>query len=158
MEKTNRVKQASVLLLITLMLMSSGLVVASTPMNSDSTTMTRFSKSSNGGAPNLTVESLKGGRGISAILTNTGNASATNITWSIVISGKRIFHGAQSTGTIANLAPGNTSKIHTTSLLLGLGKITINATATCTEGATYTELGTGALLLIFAIGVREALP
>jgi|GEM_PF-4947411 len=158
MNKTRRFKQASTLLLITLMIMSSSIVLASTRTNSVSTAVTRFSKELNGGAPNLTIENLKGGRGISAILTNVGNASATNITWSIVISGKKIFHGAQSTGHIASLAPGNTSRIHTTALLLGLGKITINATATCAEGATYTELGTGTLLLIFAIGVKEALP
>jgi hypothetical protein len=108
--------------------------------------------------PSLTIEDFKGGRGISAVLSNVGNGTATNVTWTIDITGKHIFYGAHSTGHLASLAPGNSTKIYNTALLLGVGKIYINATATCAEGATYSEEGTGILILIFVIGVKEPLP
>jgi hypothetical protein len=104
--------------------------------------------------PILTIEAFKGGRGINAVLKNVGNGTATNITWSIDIVGKHIFYGAHSVGQIASLAPGNSTKIYNTALLLGLGKIYINATATCAEGATCSHEGKGFLLLIFVIGVK----
>jgi len=107
--------------------------------------------------PILIIKDFKGGRGISAVLTNVGNGTATNITWSIDIIGKHIFHGAHSTGYITSLAPGNSTKIYNTALLLGLGKISINATASCAEGATCSAEGTGFLFMMFVLGVKEPL-
>jgi len=104
--------------------------------------------------PILTIEAFKGGRGINAVLKNVGNATATNVSWNIDIVGKHIFYGAHSTGHLASLAPGNSTKILNTALLLGFGKITINAAATCAEGVTASKGGTGFLVLIFVIGVK----
>jgi hypothetical protein len=106
---------------------------------------------------NLTVENFKGGIGVSAVVKNVGNGTATNITWSIDLVGKMIFKGNHWTGSFESLAPGDTMKIKT-GLILGFGKIYINATATCAEGATYSEEGQGILLLFLAIGVKEPLP
>ncbi len=108
-------------------------------------------------APSLTVEDFKGGIGVSAVVKNVGNGTATNITWSIDLVGKMIFKGNHWTGSIESLAPGDTQKIKT-GVILGFGKIYINATATCAEGATYSEEGQGILLLFLAIGVKEPLP
>jgi hypothetical protein len=107
--------------------------------------------------PNLTIEQFKGGFGLSAMVKNTGDAAATNITWTISLDGKMIFLGKNTTGTITNIAPGD-SVIIKTGLVLGFGKTNIVATATCDEGATYTEDGTAFVLLFFVIGVTEPLP
>jgi hypothetical protein len=111
----------------------------------------------NATAPSLTIEDFKGGIGISATVKNVGNATGTSIIWSIDLVGKMIFKGNHWTGSIESLAPGDTMKIKT-GLILGFGKIYINATATCAEGATYSEEGTGILFLFLTLGIKEPLP
>jgi len=110
-----------------------------------------------GAAPNLTVGDFKGGLGVRAVVKNSGNGTATNITWSIDLEGKLVFLWGHTTGNISSLAPGGTAKI-LTGLILGLGKITIVATATCEEGVTCTEDGTAIVILFFVVGVSEPLP
>jgi hypothetical protein len=110
-----------------------------------------------GAAPDLTVGDFKGGLGVHAVVKNSGNGTATNITWSIDLEGKLVFLGGHTTGNISSLAPGGTAKI-TTGLILGLGKITIEATATCEQGVSCTEDGTAIVLLFFVVGVSEPLP
>jgi hypothetical protein len=107
--------------------------------------------------PILTVEQFKGGFGLSAVVKNTGDAAATNVSWSINLDGKMIFLGRNTTGTISSIAPGDSVTIKT-GLILGFGKTNIEATATCEEGATYTEEGSAFILLFFVIGVTEPLP
>ena len=107
--------------------------------------------------PNLTVENFKGGFGLSAVVTNTGDAVATNVTWSINLDGKLIFRARNTTGTIPSIAPGD-SVIIKTGVILGFGKTNIEATATCEEGATYTEDGSAFILLFLVVGVTEPLP
>jgi hypothetical protein len=110
-----------------------------------------------GAAPKLMVGDFKGGLGFHAVVKNSGNGTATNITWSIDLQGKMIFHGGRTTGNISSLAPGGTAKINT-GLILGLGKTTIVVTATCEQGVTCTEDGTALVLLFFVVGVSEPLP
>jgi hypothetical protein len=107
--------------------------------------------------PVLTIEQFKGGFGLSAVVKNTGNAPATNVSWTINLDGKMIFLGKNTTGTITSIAPGD-SVIIKTGLVLGFGKTNIVATATCAEGATYTEDGSAFVLLFFVVGVTEPLP
>jgi PKD repeat protein len=107
-------------------------------------------------ALDLTIGDFIGGIGISAMVTNAGNSTATNITWSIDLRGKMILHGSHWTGNISSLLSGDTAKIKT-GLILGFGKITIIATATCTEGATDTENRTALLLLFFVVRISEPL-
>jgi hypothetical protein len=106
--------------------------------------------------PHLIIEDFNGGIGIRAIVTNTGNGTATNITWSMDLQGKMIFHGTHWTGNISSLSLGDTAKIQT-GLILGFGKITIVATATCAEGVTDTEDRTAFVLLFFVVGISEPL-
>ena len=101
--------------------------------------------------PNLTVEGFKGGIGFSAVVKNIGDDPVTNITWSIDLKGNHV------TGKISSLAPGDTAKIKT-GLILGFGKTNIVVTATCEEGATYTQNGTAFLLIFFVVGVSETVP
>jgi hypothetical protein len=156
MEKTKIVKQACVFLIIALITVSPGIVLANTTPN-DIQIKTYSAAGTTFGAPNLTVENYKGGFGISAVVKNVGDALATNISWNMDLVGKMIFFGDHSTGLISSLAPGDTAKIKT-GLILALGKIYINTTATCAEGATYSEEGTAIMLLFFAVGVSEPLP
>jgi len=107
--------------------------------------------------PNLTVEQFKGGFGLSAVVTNIGNAVATNVNWSIVLDGKLIFKGKNTNGVIPSIEPNGSVTIKT-GLILGFGKTNIVATATASEGATYTEYGTARVFLIFVYGVTEPLP
>ncbi len=156
MEKNKISKKASVFVIIALICVPVGSVIAWMPSDSIQTTSNAPSKAVFG-APNLTVENFKGGFGISVVVKNVGNATATNINWSMDLTGNMIFFGAHSPGNIPSLAPGDTSKIQT-GLILGFGKVYINATVTCAEGATYSEEGTAIMLLFLAIGVSEPLP
>jgi hypothetical protein len=108
-------------------------------------------------APILTIEQFKGGLGVSAVITNTGDAAATNIHWKISLDGKMIFLGKNTNGTIATLAAGANQKIKT-GLVFGFGKINITATATCAEGSSYEEDGLGTMILFFVVKVSEPLP
>jgi hypothetical protein len=104
-------------------------------------------------SPNLTIEQFKGGIGLSAVVKNTGDAPATNVTWSILLDGV-IFLGKNSTGNIPSIAPGGTVKIKT-GFILGLGKTNIIVTTTCAEGATSTKSGTAFILFFFVLRVSE---
>ena len=108
-------------------------------------------------APNLAVEQFKGGIGIRAVVKNIGDAPATKITWSIDLQGNMIFLGNHTTGKISSLPQGDTVKMKT-GLILGFGKTNIVVTATCEEGATYTEHRTAIILLFFIGGLSEPLP
>jgi hypothetical protein len=156
MERNKMIKQAGVFLIIALLTVSPGIALANTTLYNIQITTSTPSKAAFG-APNLTIENFKGGFGISAVVKNIGNATATNISWSIDLTGKMIFFGSHSTGNTPSLAPGDIAKIKT-GLILGFGKIYINATATCAEGSTYSEEGTAIMLLFFAVGVTEPLP
>jgi hypothetical protein len=107
--------------------------------------------------PVLKVEPDKGGFGVSALVTNTGNESATNISWSMKISGTFLFYGKPVSGMIPTLAP-NASAIIKTGPIIGFGTIELDANATCKEGATYDELMVGFVLLFYVVRLREPLP
>jgi hypothetical protein len=96
--------------------------------------------------PIIEVESVTGGMGIKAVIKNSGSADATNIDWSIRLSG-RVFIGEETTGTITNLAQGETIEIES-GFVFGLGatEITIEA------GGAKQELS-GSILLFFVLGI-----
>ena len=158
-------KEAGVLLIVSMMVFSSGIVLANTNnhdvrINTNELILRNPNDSigTSNAAPNLTIEQFKGGFFLSAVVKNIGDAPATNITWSIDLQGKMIFLGNHTTGGIPSIAPGDTVKIRIGPLILGFGKINIVAIATCEEGATYTEYGTAFLLIFFVVGVSEPLP
>jgi len=98
-------------------------------------------------APIVTVASLSGGFGVSAVVTNAGTAAATNVPWSIDLVGGTILVGGHSEGTIPTLSPGANEPIKA-GFILGIGKTTITVNA---GGATKTAEGT--VLGPFVIGL-----
>jgi len=103
--------------------------------------------------PELTIGDLAGGFGVSATITNTGDADATNVAWKIALDGGLIILGKETTGTIATLAPAASEPIKS-SLILGFGRTTITITATCDEGASDDLTGSGFVFLVFVLGVK----
>jgi len=86
---------------------------------------------------------IQDGKGITALINNTGYAPATNITWSITVDGGLIFKGKETTGEINTLDIGDTSTITASPKGIGLGlflplpSITINLT--CAEGVSLAK-------------------
>ena len=100
--------------------------------------------------PDLTIDDFKGGIYASAVISNKGDTNATNIHWNTQITGEHLFFSKNTSGIIPVLTP-NASMIIKTGPALGLGKIFINATATCAEGVNITVFGKGLLLLFLMV-------
>jgi len=72
----------------------------------------------------LEIEVINGGIGIKAIIRNNGDINATNIKWSIQLSGRLIILGKKSSGEIPILQPDQTKTV-AIPLTFGFGKTTI---------------------------------
>jgi hypothetical protein len=99
--------------------------------------------------PVLQITSITGGFGISAVISNTGTAPATNVQWTINCTGF-VFPKAKS-GSVTSLAVGSTATA--TKKVLGLGSIAITVSATCAEGKTAQKTATAKVFLFFVLGV-----
>ncbi len=97
--------------------------------------------------PNIVIESIAGGKGITVKVTNNGTADATMVPWSINLTGGLILKGRTLTGTIPSLAIGGEKTL--TSSVFGLGRVTITATV-----GDKTASKTGFVFLIFVLGVK----
>lgn len=84
------------------------------------------------GQSNIVIENIKGGTDLKATIKNTGDASATDVKWSISVTRSGILRKGkeikQSTGTISTLAPGEEAEIQT-GMILGIGRIEVRITA-----------------------------
>jgi hypothetical protein len=96
--------------------------------------------------PILTIDSISGGIGVSAVVKNIGTAAAENFAWSIKSTGT-VFVGKEKSGT-ATLQPGASTTVKT-GLMLGIGAITITVTAD-----TATKTATAKLLLFLVTGLK----
>ncbi len=90
---------------------------------------------------------IKGGLGVSAVLTNIGTENLTNITWSITLDGNMIFLGKTKSNTIPSIPAGKSVTVR--DFVLGFGKTGILITA----GST-TANATGTVFLFFIFGVK----
>jgi hypothetical protein len=94
--------------------------------------------------PDINVQSISGGIGVSAIIENSGTGVATNVQWSIDLEGGLIIIGRHADDTIPSLDPGASVTVRIP-LVLGIGGVTIKAEA---NGSTKTASGTVLLILV----------
>jgi hypothetical protein len=97
-------------------------------------------------APIITIDSITGGLGITAVIKNIGTGDANDIDWSISFDGGTFF-GGDNSGTIDTLAIGQTVTIKS-KFLIGFGntEITINV-------GGVTETKSAKVLLCFITGL-----
>jgi len=79
-----------------------------------------------GSSPILIIGDLSGGFGVSATISNIGNAPSENVEWSIDLDGT-VFVGAHKDGS-ASIEPGSSITINT-GFILGFGSVDITVTA-----------------------------
>lgn len=89
---------------------------------------------------------MKGGFGVSAILTNSGSSDINNVDWSITVDGN-VFMGSATGGTVDSIPAEGSVKIHS-DLVFGFGPVDINVTASVKSASA-----TGYVIGPFVIGV-----
>jgi len=91
--------------------------------------------------PAIEIGNITGGLfKVNAVIKNTGGAAATNVQWSIKLTGGLIIFGKEYTGTIPIIAAGTTADI-SSKLVLGFGKTVMTVTAdTATKSQNATVL------------------
>jgi outer membrane protein assembly factor BamB len=99
--------------------------------------------------PNLSIDSIKGGIGISGEMRNNGTALATNIQWTMtVVGGYANFVNKTFHGNIPNLYMGKKTTMKT-GIFLGLGPLNVVISATCDEISTPFIQKTKCFILFF---------
>jgi hypothetical protein len=94
--------------------------------------------------PVIEIGNITGGLfKVNAVIKNTGTVEATNVQWSIKLTGGFIILGKESTGTIPTIAAGATADI-SSKFIIGLGKTVMTVTA---DTATKDQPAT--VLLVF---------
>jgi len=87
-------------------------------------------------APIVVIQGISGGFGVKATIANIGSLPATNVDWSVDLSGL-VFIGGHSEGTIDEIAPGESVEVGP-SFVFGIGPTTITVNA---GGVTATAKG-----------------
>lgn len=104
------------------------------------------------GAVNFTID-ITGGFGVTAVITNTGTINATDIQWTLTLTGGLVLLGKTKNGTITSLSAETPSTV-IDKPILGFGKTTIQVDVTCAEGVSVTKSVTGTVFVFFVLGVR----
>ena len=102
-------------------------------------------------APKLDIISIKGPIGVTATIKNIGDAKATNVKWTIAVTGGLLgFINKDGTGTEETLAIDGEIAVKS-GILLGFGPITITVTAECAEDSSDEESASGTQIIIFSL-------
>ena len=101
--------------------------------------------------PTLTIESVTGGKGITVVIKNVGNADATGVEYDITIEGGLIIIPKTDSGDLGTLVPGQSVNVTFGPMGIGLGIITpmpkITVAAECTEGSSDETIRNGRIIL-----------
>jgi hypothetical protein len=102
--------------------------------------------------PELTIDIKSGfGIGASATIENTGDADATNVEWTMTVTGGVLgMINKTKTGNETSLLMGADFKI-SSGLLLGFGPIEVTVSAECDEGPSGYETKEGTQIVIFTL-------
>lgn len=102
-------------------------------------------------APKLDIISIKGPIGVTATIKNIGDAEATNVKWTIAVTGGLLGRiNKDKNNTEGTLAIGGEIKINS-GIILGFGKIAISVTAECAEDSSDEESASGTQIIIFSL-------
>ncbi|MBN1280548.1 MAG: right-handed parallel beta-helix repeat-containing protein [Candidatus Thermoplasmatota archaeon] len=102
-------------------------------------------------APELVIDSITGGLGITAVIKNNGTVPADLVNWSIAVDGGFLLIGKTTSGQVETIAPGETATVK--AFVLGFGlQSTITVTATCVDSSAE-KTASGMVLLFFVLNV-----
>lgn len=106
------------------------------------------------GKAELSITNIGGPIGVSADVKNIGGVAASDVEYSISVTGGLLSLIDKSvSGTAAELAPNGVATVKS-GLIFGLGKITIEITANAANTAEVTETVTGTVLGPLVIGIK----
>jgi glucose/arabinose dehydrogenase len=100
--------------------------------------------------PQIEIEVINGGTGVSAIIKNIGNVDAVDVNWSIELVGGVIFIGKSKQDVISSI-PRNGSEAVDIPLVIGFGKTLITVTAEPFDGE---EVIKSVMARVIAISVK----
>jgi hypothetical protein len=97
--------------------------------------------------PEITIETLRGGLGLTMTMTNIGGMNASNVKWTITLVGGLILYGKEKSGTFERLPIGEAQSVR--SFILGLGKTAVSVQVNCEEGTTVEKTVHGLMFGVF---------
>lgn len=146
MEKTSKIEQIKMsnLWRFTLMLIAVSIVIAG--FNFTST-----SEQANDSKPNLKIEEISGGFGITTVITNIGDATAHEVRWNTSIQGDFVIRGDKiipPRPIVPMLDPDESVTVSSWKYdyILGFGEINVTVGTTCDEQVQDQETADGFLL------------
>jgi hypothetical protein len=86
--------------------------------------------------PVVEIGNITGGLGVTATVYNKGAGGATDVNWSITLSGGLVLLGRHTTGTLQMIPPGFSPKIHT-GFIFGIGSLSITVNVATAEKTAH---------------------
>ncbi|MEM0466961.1 MAG: C25 family cysteine peptidase [Candidatus Thermoplasmatota archaeon] len=99
--------------------------------------------------PILEIRNITGGFGITAVIMNTGDAQATDINWTICVSGGILNRIHKQTNGMISQLPENTSQVISHPWFFGLGTIEITLVAICPQTSIPEQTLQGKQLFVY---------